>query len=57
MTSRTSGRLVPMISLRVVDGSSATSMPAAFSNGTISSKMRPFGSANVITSDLPMTRT
>jgi len=31
-------------------------MPAASSNGMISSKMRPFGNANVITFALLMTR-
>jgi hypothetical protein len=40
--------LVARISLRDFSGSSETSMPAAFSSGRVSSKMRPFDSASVI---------
>ena len=42
------------ISLRLFSGSSATSMPAAASSGKVSSKMRPFDSASVITIALPI---
>src|SRR5215475_12710160 len=45
MMMLTSGRLVPMISLREVSGSSDATMPAAFSSGVVSSKMRPFDRA------------
>jgi hypothetical protein len=37
-----------MISLRLFSGSSSTSMPAAFSSGRVSSKMRPLDRASVI---------
>src|SRR5437868_3764275 len=47
-TTRTSGRLVARMSLRDFSGSSVTSMPAAFSSGRVSSKMRPLDSASVI---------
>src|SRR3954466_7136244 len=48
-TTRTSSRLVARISLREVSGSSSTSTPAAFNSGSVSSKIRPFDSARVIT--------
>jgi hypothetical protein len=48
MTTRTSGLLVSMISLREVSGFSAGTMPAAASSGRVSSKMRPLESAMVI---------
>src|SRR5450755_4805664 len=44
---RTSERLLPMMSLREVSGSSAGAMPAAASSGKVSSKMRPLDSAIV----------
>ena len=47
MTTDTSGRLVPTISLRDASGSSAGTMPAARSSGRVSSKMRPLESARV----------
>jgi hypothetical protein len=37
-----------MMSLREVSGLSAGTMPAAASNGMVSSKMRPFDSARVM---------
>ena len=48
MIRRTSGRLVAMISLREVSGSSRGTMPAAFSSGRVSSKIRPLDRAMVI---------
>lgn len=48
MTTRTSGRLVAMMSLREVSGFSVGTMPAAASKGRVSSKMRPFDRAMVI---------
>ena len=48
MIRRTSGRLVAMISLREVSGSSRGTTPAAFSSGSVSSKMRPLDRAMVI---------
>ena len=47
ITTETSGRLVPTISLRDDSGSSAGTMPAARSSGSVSSKMRPLESAKV----------
>src|SRR5664279_1583310 len=48
ITTRTSSRLVPMISLRDFSGSSAGTMPAAARRGRVSSKMRPLERAMVI---------
>src|SRR6266478_5594123 len=45
MMMLTCGRLVPMISLREVSGSSDATIPAVLSNGVVSSKMRPFDRA------------
>ena len=47
MMTRTLGSLVARISLREVSGFSVTTMPAAASSGSVSSKMRPFDSARI----------
>eukprot|EP01037_Dinobryon_pediforme_P022609 gene22607-23820_t len=47
MITRTAGSLVCKISLREVSGSSVTTMPAACSSGSVSSKMRPLDRASV----------
>src|SRR5882724_4003733 len=48
MMTLTSPRLVGMISLREISGSSAATMPAAFSSGAVSSKIRPFDRATLM---------
>src|ERR1700741_2052144 len=51
MIRRTSGRLVAIINLREVSGSSRGTTPAAFSSGRVSSKIRPLDRATVIELD------
>src|SRR3989339_178025 len=48
MMSCTSGRLVPMMSLRDDSGLSLGTMPAAASSGRVSSKMRPLDKARMM---------